>query len=309
MKFLNLTKGFNPYNANNSDCIKFESFFFNGGEPHIKIDPNYSEDYVDVQVTTRITSMNDFMMLLVALDALYRIGLHKNVYFFIPYFPGARQDRVAVDGEPLTVKVFADLLNKYELNLVQTFDNHSDVSTAVIDNCESINNHAFVETCIHNIGNFKYKFNLISPDAGANKKAQSLLKYLISSFKGELDSNEFEACFDLIKCDKTRDVVTGKLTGFEVYSEDLKGGDCVIVDDICDGGGTFIGLAKELKAKNAGDIYLIVSHGIFSKPLKELQPYFKKIYTTDSLRSEFSWEQQERDCVDFVEIVEFKEFL
>ena len=60
---------------------------------------------------------------------------------------------------------------------------------------------------------------------------------------------------------------------------------CLIIDDICDGGGTFIGLAKELKQKNAGDLYLAVSHGIFSKGLEALNTYFTKLYTTDSFKT------------------------
>ena len=82
--------------------------------------------------------------------------------------------------------------------------------------------------------------------------------------------------------DRHRDVKTGKLTGFTAYANDLKNQICVIVDDICDGGGTFLGLAQELKNKNAGDIILIVSHGIFSKGFDELTKHFTKVITTDS---------------------------
>jgi ribose-phosphate pyrophosphokinase len=57
----------------------------------------------------------------------------------------------------------------------------------------------------------------------------------------------------------------------------------LIVDDICDGGGTFIGLAAELKNKNAGKLYLAVSHGIFSKGFDSLK-CFDKIFTTNSFK-------------------------
>ena len=69
-----------------------------------------------------------------------------------------------------------------------------------------------------------------------------------------------------------------------MFADDLKGDDCVIVDDICDGRRTFIGIAQELKKKNAGDIYLCVTHGIFSYGFDELKKYFKKIYCTDSFK-------------------------
>ena len=65
--------------------------------------------------------------------------------------------------------------------------------------------------------------------------------------------------------------------------------DVVIVDDICDGGATFINIAKEVKNqyKNVdkhcqGKIYLIVTHGIFSKGFKELSKYFDGVYCTNS---------------------------
>lgn len=57
----------------------------------------------------------------------------------------------------------------------------------------------------------------------------------------------------------------------------------LIVDDICDGGGTFVGLAKELRAAGATRVYLYVTHGIFSKrlPLEGID----HVYTTDSFLS------------------------
>jgi ribose-phosphate pyrophosphokinase len=296
MLYLNLTKGFNPFNIPESSCIKYESFFFNGGEPHIKLDmSSFREKRQNVYVTSRLTSMNEFMMLIIATEALNQCGRCGSSYLFIPYFPGARQDRRMVSGEPLSVKVFTNIINALGYDCVKTFDNHSDVATALIKNSTNINNHDFVSIILEELYPNTNNFYIVSPDAGANKKIKNLLMDVYHP--------------NLVKCDKTRNVVDGSITGFEVYSNDLKGKDCIIVDDICDGGGTFIGLAKELKKKNAGDIYLIVSHGIFSKPLKELKPYFKKIYTTDSWRSEFDWERNERDTTELVEIIEFKDFM
>jgi ribose-phosphate pyrophosphokinase len=77
-------------------------------------------------------------------------------------------------------------------------------------------------------------------------------------------------------------VKTGKLSGFKVFADDLKGKTCVIVDDICDGGGTFLGLAKELKDKSCGKLILIVTHGIFSKGLEKLTEVFDEVFSTNS---------------------------
>lgn len=319
MKYLNLTKGFNPFNSNPDNTVKFESFFFNGGEPHIKLHMASMPLRDNITITSRLNNMNDFGMLLVATEAIKQSNKCENLELFIPYFPGARQDRRMIAGEPLTVKVYSDIINSCCYDMVTVFDPHSDVTPALINNCEVIDNHDFVKrvllrimdkTMIDPIGQQYLNWNkpiIISPDAGSNKKCNSLIKFL--NFTQIRPVEEQSKLYSLIKCDKTRDVTNGNITGFEVYSNDLQGKDCIIVDDICDGGGTFIGLAKELKKKNASDIYLIVSHGIFSKPLKELKPYFKKIYTTDSWRSEFDWEQKERDCTDLVEIIPFNKFL
>lgn len=276
MKYLNLTEGFNPFNAAPEDCITFDSFIFNGGEPHIKIKSKYNES-VDVSVSIRINSMNDLGLLMVAQDALYQIGWIDKSYLFIPFFPGARQDRRMVYGEPLTVKIYADIINDMDFDEVTIFDPHSDVTGAVLNNVEIISNHKFVKKAINNIFptnetnilSWGEEFHLISPDAGANKKITSLGIYLGAE--------------SIVKCDKTRDVSNGKITGFEVYANDLKKMPCVIVDDICDGGGTFLGLAKELKAKNAGKLHLVISHGLFSKGLHRLENVFDSVWTTDTV--------------------------
>ena len=299
MKYLNLTEGFNPFNAQKRELINFESFFFSGGEPHIKLDINsFHNEAHDVQVSIRLKSMNDLGLLLVATDALRQCGYMKESYLFIPYFFGSRQDRRMVPGEPLTVRVIADIINELGYNLIDSFDNHSDVSTALIDNGSSINNHEFVKHCLNHVDTF-FPITLISPDSGANKK----MKDLCMSLGDKL-------AFDLVKCDKSRNVTTGELKGFEVYADDLENRDCFIIDDICDGGGTFIGLAEELKKKNAGDLYLIISHGIFSKGFKELSKHFKKIFTTDSWNSDIALEVPENEKhSEIVKIIKFNEFL
>lgn len=261
MKYLHLDPLFAPYEKS----IAFEAFTFNGGEPHIKIiDQNIGGE---VTITHRINSFNDFGLLLIATDALRRMDV-KLINVFIPYFPAARQDRVMVSGESLTVKVYADILNTQYYNKVQIFDPHSEVTPAVLDNVKVIENYDFVKQCLETIHE---EVLLISPDGGALKKI-----YKVSEYLGGIE---------VVECSKKRDVKTGALSGFRVYEEDLQGKHCVIVDDICDGGGTFLGLAKALKEKNAGKLSLIVSHGIFSKGVKELQKQFDTIFTTNSFRN------------------------
>ena len=232
MKYLHLDPSFTPY----GNSIEFDAFVFNGGEPHIKIKEQQIGD--TVTITHRISSFNDMGLLLIATDALRRMGV-RHINAFIPYFPAARQDRVMVAGESLSVKVYADMINAQQYNQVTVFDPHSEVTPALLNNVKVIYNYEFVKRCIEKINE---EVVLISPDGGALKKI-----YKVSEYLGGVE---------VIECSKKRDVKTGQLSGFRVYEDDLKGKHCMIVDDICDGGGTFLGLAEELKAKNAGDIKL-----------------------------------------------------
>ena len=258
MKYLNLDNTFTPFGKS----IAYEAFTFNGGEPHIKILADLKAND-EVMITTRIQNFNDVGFLLLANDALRRMGIRK-ISLFLPYFPAARQDRVMVTGEPLSVKVYADIINAADFYEVIIVDPHSEVTSALLNNVVTISNHEFVAHCLEGMNDCV----LISPDGGALKKI-----YKVAAFMDGVP---------VVECSKMRDVKTGKLSGFTVYADDLKGATCVIVDDICDGGGTFLGLATELKAKNAGDLILIVTHGIFSKGLDTLSSVFDKIYSTNS---------------------------
>jgi ribose-phosphate pyrophosphokinase len=259
---LNLDPNFKPFAAQPE--VIFQNFTFSGGEPHIKIDPNFDVTQT-VTITHRLNSFNDLGLLCIAVDALRRMDV-KNMDLFIPYFPAARQDRVMIKGEPLSVKVYADIINGMQFEKVFVFDAHSEVTPALVNNCEVITNHTFIQAVVKAIGN---DVKLISPDGGALKKI-----YKVSEFLGGVE---------VVECSKSRDVKTGRLSGFKVYNDDLQGEDCLIVDDICDGGGTFVGLADELKNKNAGKLYLAVSHGIFSKGFAVLD-CFEKIFTTNSFK-------------------------
>lgn len=261
------------------NMIEYEYFVFKGGEPHIKLKNVYCDSGDVIEVIARLDSFEAVGKLLIAMNAL-KIKLNDSCTSYprlslvIDYFPGARQDRVMVSGEPFTAKVYAELINNLNFDMVIISDAHSDVTPALLNNCLNKDNHAFVYSVIRNIDpSLESKFLLISPDAGANKKIGSLAKY-ISRFNP----------IEVIKCDKTRDITTGDITDFEVYADDLDGRDCLIVDDICDGGGTFLGLASKLKEKGAGKLYLAVTHGIFSAGFKALNETFEMVYTTNSFK-------------------------
>lgn len=260
---LNLTPNFNPIPA--SVEIFFDKFKFSGGECHLKLHtPTIVQNENYVIVTHRVNSMDNVMEVLMAKDALKRHGVN-NIDLVMPYIPYARQDRTMDSGESFSLKVFATILNTANFNKVTCIDSHSDVAPALINNYNEISRIPYVKQAIDTLPD---DLLLINPDVGAKKKNLALA---VKTGK------------DLISCDKKRNTRTGTLYGFEVYADNLQGKPCLIVDDICDGGGTFIGLASELKKKNAGPLYLFVTHGIFSKGLDPLLSHFDHIYTTNSI--------------------------
>ncbi len=280
---LNLSDNFEPYGKG----IEYKKFEFPSGcEPHIKLDALGIRDD-SYLITVRISSMNDAMLLLLATDALRRCGVNK-ISVFMPYLPFARQDRVMVSGEPLSLKVFANILNAQNYERVIVYDVHSEISLALINNSASVSNHSFVFDVLKD----NKDYLIISPDAGAYKKIFSLCKYI--NYTDEI-----------VLCNKIRDVATGNIKSISVSNQNMHGKDVYIVDDICDGGATFIHLAEELKECGAGNICLIVSHGIFSKGLSPLLKNISHIYCTNSF-SDYTKMQTEVDSANSTHFTQIK---
>lgn len=248
-----------------TESSNIKHFLFKSCENHVQLLNDFSGQEIDLFF--KYGGDASLFKLAMIVDALKRQG-YVDLSLTIPYFPGARQDRVCNLGEALSVKVYADFINSMGFRKVSVFDPHSDVVAAVVNNCKVVKNHQFVRRIIPLIPNYSYK--LISPDAGANKKAFDLARHLGGP--------------EVIRADKVRRVTDGAIIGTEVFAEDLTGEICYIVDDICAGGRTFIELAKKLKEKNAAEIVLIVSHyeGTANKTaLREAG--IDKVIITDSL--------------------------
>lgn len=252
--------------------IAFRTLVFPDGQPHLKIDADQLGQYniqEPLRILTRITSPNDLILLLLAKNTLDYYEC-QHVELHISYLMAARMDRVMLEGEPFSLKVVAGIINQANFKKVRIFDPHSEVSTALIDRSYSVSNHSFVEDAMEDY--FKryrqVEFSLVSPDAGALKKIHKLAQYLHIN--------------NVVECMKERDLKTGALTNFKTTTEHMDGHTCFIVDDICDGGGTFSGTAKMLKGKGAAKVVLIVSHGIFSKGANITD--VDEVYTTDSFR-------------------------
>ena len=287
MLYLNLDKDFNPYNATKKDNtaasliswrgVSKDSTTFPSGEPQFKLVDRMFKlgatglSALDAVITTRIRSFNDLGLLLAAVDVL-RNNFCEKIGLVLPYFPGGRQDRRSSPREPLTVKIYTDIINSMGFEFVKIFDAHSDVTTALLNKVFNTKNHWYALEALTDINNF----NMLIPDSGARKRCNSLANFLRKNGKN----------FEIVQCEEIRNPLNGRFAGYEVNSNDLQGKPCVIIDDICDNDRQFIGIAKRAQERNAGTQHLIVSHGIFSKGTIELNKYFDSITSTDSFYSE-----------------------
>lgn len=257
-------------NLTNNRPVETKTVFFGGGEKHIQL-LNFPSA---AEIVVNFENDSDIVTLAMYVDALKRSGC-KNMVLKIPYFPGARQDRVCNEGEALSVKVYADLINAMNFDRVVIFDPHSEVTPALLNNVEAVDNCEFVLEVIKEMNylDSMKKSILVSPDAGSNKKVAKVAKFL----------HENLYSLPVIRADKLRDVTNGKIIETTVYADDLTGKEVYIIDDICSKGGTFCALAQVLKQKGASKVYLVVSHFEGNADLRILEESgIDMIFTTDS---------------------------
>lgn len=229
---------------------------FPAGEIFLKLEPR-EDQRIDsnsgVEIVVNPISSDDVMKIFLANDALQRLGF-KKIDLYMPYVPYGRQDRVMTHGEPLSLKVFANLINSCNFGKVTICDPHSSVTDALFNNLVVKDISAWLNRQIEKIknDNLNASIGLISPDAGAVKRtimASELSFVPVSSIATKERQPNGDIKINL---------------SFNGVAPDV----AIISDDICDGGKTFIELAKVLKEEHGVQrVYLIVTHGIFSKGL------------------------------------------
>lgn len=250
--------------------IKYRSFRYPAGEVQVRILEDQFEEIAaadKIVVTVSITN-GEIMETWLLMDAIYSLNSKAETTLILPYLPYARADRRFVKGDCAGLELFSYLLTAISDQIV-TFDVHS---KAAEEDLVSLVNVKAEDTIISTLGMLlPDKPTILLPDKG------SLTRYDMSKFHG----------YNTGHCDKIRDPQSGLLSGFVVPAITTQS--AIIVDDLCDGGGTFIGIAKEIKKLQPNvRLYLYVSHGIFSKGFEELMMYFVHVYTTDSFRSKYT---------------------
>ena len=223
---------------------------FSDGETSIHIAETVrGRDLFIIQSTS--DPVNDNLMeLLIMIDAAKRASAGR-VTAVMPYFGYARQDRKARSRDPITAKLVADLLTSAGADRVLTMDLH----------CMQI--QGFFDIPLDNLvggptlyNYFKPKvddnFVVVSPDIGSVARARKV-------------AARMDAKMAII--DKRRP----KANVMEVMNiiGDVKGKNCLMVDDMIDTAGTIVQGAKALKEAGAKNIYACCSHGVLSGPAIE----------------------------------------
>ena len=209
-------------------------------------------------------NLNDYLMsVLLACDANHRARDGQPFDLFLPYLPYGRQDRPTSTAEPFSLKVIGGLLNATPCRRIYTLDVHSDVAFACIDRLVNVPQSRFV---VPALGARTGEMTLVIPDQGAVKKATAYAPAFAS----------------VATALKHRDTATGSLEIEGIFGA-VEGRECLIADDICDAGGTFIMLADYLRRHGARSISLAITHGIFTKGIERLfEAGIEAIHTTDS---------------------------
>lgn len=182
---------------------------------------------------------------------------------FVPYLPASRADHEE-HARGFDAAAYARLLNAAELERVVCVDPHSDVMPALVERCSVIEAADLIAAASLHVP-VRELSGLIAPDEGSLRRCFRVAeRFGLPVFMGR----------------KHRDFDTGHLSGFSCDPLPPDGS-FLVVDDICDGGGTFRGLA-EAAGVGRDRLHLWVTHGIFSGHASGLMFDYSTLTTTDS---------------------------
>lgn len=198
--------------------------------------------------------------------------LEEKSYLQILYMPYSRMDRKENESV-FTLKYVSEFINSLKFKKVMICEPHSDVTPALINNCEYNFSVVNITRQILSEINFnKDKDYIYFPDAGAEKR--------YSKFFGD---------YKQLTGIKHRDFTTGHIKSLQVVGEvEETNFKTIIVDDLCSKGGTFILSAKKLKKMGASEIYLVVTHcenSIYQGEIPN-SDLITKVFTTGTILNE-----------------------
>jgi ribose-phosphate pyrophosphokinase len=206
-------------------------------------------------------------------DDLFLIAQAKEIFpdlteLYINYLLAARADRVFSLGEAFDLAIVGDFINTLQFEKVFVLRPHSSVAGELIHNMEELDvTPALLRECEKEFPDGK-EVGLVIPDQGASSWAYDFVT----------------PGYVPVQCEKQRDMSGEHRAVSRIVIPDLPEGveDYVIVDDLCDGGGTFLGIGQSLREKGAKRVFLVVTHAILSKGPEVFNGIIDRIYCTNS---------------------------
>ncbi|HEY3494777.1 MAG TPA: phosphoribosyltransferase family protein [Polyangiaceae bacterium] len=216
--------------------------------------PEEDLDRISVSIVWRFESEGEFMHLAQLCSLLSARGALFEIH--LPYLPYARQDKEIANDRTFALLTFSRLLAKLYPKRVVLYDPHN----ALPLQNELTRAHGFQVEIRTFEREAREAYATCGADAWCFPDAGALARY------GNMVAADGQW---RIVASKVRDQETGVITGTRVDGA-VRGHRAMIIDDICDGGATFIALAKLLREQGAESVFLFVSHGIFSRGLEPL---------------------------------------
>jgi ribose-phosphate pyrophosphokinase len=248
---------------------------FSDGEINVQIVDNVRGMDVFVVQPTSSPVNRHLMELLIMIDALKRASAAR-ITAVLPYYGYGRQDRKVQPRVPITSKLVADLITTAGANRVLTIDLHAGQIQGFF-NIPVDNLFAAPVLLDYCRGKKFNNLTVVSPDAGGVERARAFAKRL-------------DAALAII--DKRRD--KPNVAQVMHIIGDVKGRDCLLVDDMVDTAGTLTEGAAALKADGAGNIYAACTHSVLSGPAMQRlnDSAMSELITTNTL----SLDNKQREC-------------
>jgi ribose-phosphate pyrophosphokinase len=242
---------------------------FSDMEIFVEIQENVRGEDVFLVQSTSYPANDNLMELLVTMDALRR-GSAKRITAVIPYYCYARQDRKTGPRTPISAKLVADLLTTAGADRVLTLDLHAGqiqgFFSIPVDNLFAL--PVFVRDIRERYA--ERRPIIVSPDVGGVVRARELAARLGTR---------------LAIIDKRRDQAN-ESSVMNIIG-DVRGEDCIFLDDIVDTAGTMCNAAEALMEAGAASVSAYVTHGVLSNSATtkvEASP-LERMIITDSIRA------------------------
>ncbi|MGE0173865.1 MAG: ribose-phosphate pyrophosphokinase [Oligoflexales bacterium] len=216
---------------------------FSDGETRVEIEENVRGRDVFIIQSTCHPVNEHIMEALILVDACKRSSAQR-ITLVTPYFGYARQERKSAPRTPITAKLVADIFTVAGIDRLLVLELHA----AAIQGFFNIPvDHLFAKPIFGPYFENMQSPIVISPDAGGVERARAMAKYLDCG---------------LAIIDKRRD----RPNESEVMHiiGDVKGKNCLIVDDICDTGGSLVKAAQAVLDKGALSVRAAITHPVLS---------------------------------------------